>query len=191
MGYKGTSKYIGKFKKDQRIGKWKVTTGDVVLEREAMIECICDCGNTRLVSAYTLVKGTSKQCIDCGNSLQKEKNPAWKGIGKVPGSYIKRVSSKSDKIYVAELFDSQNYKCALTGLPISFTDKTASLDRIDSTKPYKKGNVQWVHKDANIMKNGYNIEYFIKMCKLITEHNKHMDVSEAKSKFVFGNTTNH
>ena len=30
--------------------------------------------------------------------------------------------------------------------------KTASLDRIDSSKGYTEDNIQWVHKDVNQMK---------------------------------------
>ena len=32
---------------------------------------------------------------------------------------------------------------------------TASLDRIDSTKGYVRGNIQWVHKDINWFKRDY------------------------------------
>lgn len=195
MGYKGTSKYVGKFKVGQRIGKWTVVSGDVVLKREAMIECLCECGNQKLVSAYTIVKGTSTSCKTC-QIYDGDKNANWKGVGSIPGYYFSRNSqrrkmSDKEKEYAANLIEQQDFKCALTGLPISFTNKTASLDRVDSTKPYVKGNIQWVHKDANIMKNGYNLEYFIKMCRMVVEHNKDIDVTEAECKFIFGNTTNH
>jgi hypothetical protein len=55
---------------------------------------------------------------------------------------------------------------------ISNTSKysTASIDRIDSSKGYILGNIQWVHKDVNFMKRTYSQEYFVKMCKLITEN---------------------
>lgn len=44
---------------------------------------------------------------------------------------------------------------------------TASLDRIDSSKPYIIDNIQWVHKDINFMKRTYSHDYFIKLCKLV------------------------
>lgn len=191
MGYKGTSKYIGKFKAGQKIGKWTIVTGDVVMEREAMVECMCECGIRKLVSIYTLVKGTSTSCKDC-QRYDGQKNGNWKGIGVVPGYYLnRRKMDTASKLEAARLIEQQNFTCKLTGLPISFVDKTASLDRIDSTKPYAVGNMQWVHKNVNVMKNGYNLDYFIKMCKLIAEHNKSIDVNEAQSSFIFGNTTNH
>lgn len=69
-----------------------------------------------------------------------------------------------------ELFLEQDRKCAYTGILLTFarnprtSDQTASLDRIDSTKGYIKGNVKWVHKDINLMKNYFSHEDFIKKC---------------------------
>jgi len=48
----------------------------------------------------------------------------------------------------------------------------ASLDRIDSDKGYTEGNVVWVYKPINLMKNTFSSEEFINICKLIVEHNK-------------------
>lgn len=89
--------------------------------------------------------------------------------------------------YLWELFLKQNRKCALSGLDISlkkdihtptnnpkhnidYTTFTASLDRIDSSKPYTKENVQWVHRNINIMKNSYNQDYFIDLCSKVINH---------------------
>jgi len=47
---------------------------------------------------------------------------------------------------------------------------TASLDRIDNNKGYIKGNVQWVLKDINKMKNIHTQDYFIELCKLVWEY---------------------
>lgn len=51
-------------------------------------------------------------------------------------------------------------------------ETTISLDRIDSTKGYIEGNVQWVHKSVNIMKSTLTQEQFINFCKLVAENNK-------------------
>lgn len=85
--------------------------------------------------------------------------------------------------YAANLLISQNMKCILSGVDISFgtlgsknktrnyIETTASLDRIDSSKGYVEGNVQWVHKMINTMKwTNSNFE-FIKWCQLVTEMN--------------------
>lgn len=57
-------------------------------------------------------------------------------------------------------------KCSLTGwdIDVKHPKITASLDRIDSTKGYKKDNVQWVHTMVNMCKNKYDEKKFIEMC---------------------------
>ncbi len=75
---------------------------------------------------------------------------------------------------VINIFKAQKCKCAISGLPIrlgAMLYKTASLDRIDSSKGYVISNVQWVHKDINRMKNNFNQEYFVGICKIISEFN--------------------
>ena len=81
--------------------------------------------------------------------------------------------------YMQKILDDQNYKCALSGLNLSVSNNmsfsrkgTMSLDRIDSSKPYVEGNIQWLHKTVNIMKNKWAEEEFFIWCKLVAEHNK-------------------
>lgn len=83
--------------------------------------------------------------------------------------------------FMENLLYEQNYKCSLTGLSIEIDTRkinkvsqntTASLDRIDSSKGYVKGNVQWVHVDINYMKQRFGQEYFIEMCTKVAEKNK-------------------
>jgi hypothetical protein len=83
--------------------------------------------------------------------------------------------------YIWNLYLKQNRKCALTGIEISLpqkckdTNQTASLDRIDSSKGYVAGNVQWVHKDINQMKMDLTQDQFINYCKLTYENvTKHL-----------------
>ena len=80
-----------------------------------------------------------------------------------------------------DIFEKQDKICALSGLPIEFEtsqyglwhgEGTASLDRIDSSKGYICGNVQWVHKDVNRMKQCFKEDRLLDLCKLIVEHNK-------------------
>lgn len=84
-----------------------------------------------------------------------------------------------DLEYLTNLFNKQNGKCALSGLPLNFIDKknsifecTASLDRISSNRGYVKGNVQWVHKHVNYMKHELEQKYFVKICGLIFKNSK-------------------
>jgi hypothetical protein len=181
MGVKNKTKYQGVFTIGQTYGKYKVINSDIIIENEAKVLCRCQCGNERKVSCYTLIKGTSKQCSECGNSLKKDKNPAWKGYGDVSGKTISKIKRDAESRYISfnltiEFLDSllkqQEFKCALTGLVLStnYKNLTASVDRIDSTKGYIENNVQWVHKDVNMMKNHYYETYFKEICKLVTNH---------------------
>ena len=63
------------------------------------------------------------------------------------------------------MFLNQERRCALSGVPISFEDHTASLDRIANAVGYVKGNVQWLHKHVNMGKRDISQEVFIQMCR--------------------------
>lgn len=194
MPYKGTSKWQGQFTIGQRFGNWTVKNNDVIIDHEAKLLCHCDCGFENYISVLTLVKGISTQCFNCGNNPNTKlgnKNPKWKGIGVVPGSYLNRGKKLSPEIkqYAAELIEQQQFKCALTGLPVSFEKNTASLDRIDSNRGYVKDNLQWIHKAVNIMKNAYPQTYFISMCHQIAKTNSNPDIDLLKEckEYKFGN----
>jgi hypothetical protein len=81
-----------------------------------------------------------------------------------------------------ELWERQGGICPYTGwelqLPLSCRDysiiakvrnpKRASLDRIDSSKGYIRGNVQFVCHMANIAKCDYTHEQMLEFCRAIT-----------------------
>jgi len=72
-------------------------------------------------------------------------------------------------------FNIQSGKCALTGEDLTFgshdkrTTWNASLDRIDSSKGYISGNIQWVTKRINDMKGSLKEKDFINICKQVTK----------------------
>lgn len=177
--------------KGKRFGKL-VVVKDIERSRNGHIrwECICDCGNKKSVLSTHLISGKITHC-GCIKRPTGSKHAQWKGCGDLSGGLwcsIKRGAngSKGRRIldfkitieYAWNLFKKQQARCAISGIEInlnrSSTSKytgTASLDRIDSSKGYIKGNVQWVHKDINKMKNSYDQSYFIEMCKLIANKN--------------------
>lgn len=143
--------------------------------------CVCDCGAEKNVLSTHLL---SKKTISCGQHVARNKDRKdWKGFEEISGilwNQIKRGADGSKgrrkiafSITIKDVwtqFIKQNRKCALTGIKLFFPEKwdttgTASLDRIDSSKGYTKNNIQWVHKDINRMKNSFNQDYFIEMCK--------------------------
>jgi hypothetical protein len=148
-----------------------------------MWQCVCDCGTEKLVERNNLVGGVSKGCIRC-RGMSGDKNPMWKGHGIVPHEYwgILNTSAAARRIPVSVTIESlqnrwikQGGNCSLTGMPLMLATKkmgnTASLDRIDPAKGYVQGNIQWVHKDVNKMKNNLGQSRFIELCKLVAEKN--------------------
>jgi hypothetical protein len=192
------SKYENQFTIGQKFGKWSVKNTTIESPsptRESKVLCQCECGYEKLVHCLTLVKGQSTACFNCGHGNKGENNAKWKGYKEVPGTFINRITHRSKKanreveITAKDIYDlwiKQDKKCALSGLPIDFTntnlgtpDKpwskydlicTASLDRIDSNKGYTIDNTQLVHKDVNMIKKEYDQNYFLSLCKLITEN---------------------
>lgn len=155
-------------------------------------KCLCDCGNTHEAFATHLRRGLITHC-GCAPH-RGSKHHQWTGVGEISsgfwydhivrsanGSKLNNRERKPKDLTISiseawDIFLKQSKKCALSGIeltfPVTYKDKswTASLDRIDSSKGYILGNVQWVHKDINIMKNKFNQEHFINMCKLISNN---------------------
>jgi len=140
---------------------------------------VCRCGNEKTVLGTHLLSGRTKSC-----GCAKKESRNWKGSGSVSMTYFSSVKrgaageKNRSQIpfevtieYIAhQLDDVQCGLCNLSELPISIYDKTASLDRIDSSKGYVEGNLQWLHKDVNMMKRHYSEDYFINLCSRIHKH---------------------
>lgn len=117
-------------------------------------------------------------------NVKKENNKQWKGYKDIPFNWFSKYFLRGKKKrtgtinieQVYELWIKQNKKCALSNLDINFYDDgnghTCSIDRIDSNKEYDLENIQLVHKDVNLMKNKFNQDYFIDICKLISKKNE-------------------
>lgn len=132
---------------------------------------------------------TTKQMENLDQRLVR-KHKLWKGFGDISGDYwrtIKEAGRRFDTFditieYLWDLFIKQEQKCVISGLPLYFNTKvgslsqngfqqrTASLDRIDSTKGYVKGNVQWVDKYVNRMMTDFPKEKFLGLVKTIYEY---------------------
>lgn len=74
--------------------------------------------------------------------------------------------------YILKLLNTQNNKCALTGIQFAetFGPNFISIDRIDSSKGYTEDNVQLVLTLINKMKLNITQNDFINMCKAVYEN---------------------
>lgn len=145
--------------------------------------CRCDCGNETVVARSNL--GRLTRSCGCMMNRVGKASQNWKGVGDIPSSFLSSLRGHAKKReiefdltleYIWHLFCQQEQRCALTGILLEFSERfrvpgqngTASLDRIDSSRGYVEGNVQWVHKDVNFMKQSLTQERFITLCTLVT-----------------------
>lgn len=156
---------------------------DIRKHKQKVWECRCDCGNICYFDAYLLNRGYAKSC-GCLHDRKGTEHPLWKGIGDLGQHHFGRIEQSAKKRghefsltkeYLWNLYQKQEGKCALSGVEIRFRKHhkdtvSASLDRIDSTKGYVVGNVQWVHKDVNKMKWELSEEIFLNFCEKIYKH---------------------
>ncbi len=156
--------------------------------------CVCQKEVTRredYLQRVVFMKNRTPSC-GCKHSIKTSLGSSaksWKGYGNIGGEFFSGYRCKArkkkwdftiTKKYIWELYLAQKKRCALTGRSIFIKpskrtpgeEMTASLDRIDSGKGYIPGNVQWVHKDINRMKNHYNQDYFIETCREVAAYQK-------------------
>lgn len=150
-------------------------------------ECVCVCkGVTKPLREYHIVNSKVKSCGCLQNRNRGEKHHNYTGCGGLGGAYyammkyqagLRKIEFSLSVEYLWNLFLEQGRKCALTGVDLNITsqhyreihqeEQFASLDRIDSEKPYVEGNVWWVHKDVNRMKREYTVERFLEVCRQV------------------------
>lgn len=188
ISFPGNSKYKSKI--GHTFGYLKIN--DIFLKKESLksnyyAKCTCKCGKDIEILMSNIARGSTRSCGCIKKDIVKlgNNNPNWTGIGDISGTLFKNLKNSAKnrylefnitKEYLWELFLIQNKKCAISGINLTFgsvdikESKTASLDRIDNNKGYIKDNVQWVHKDVNMMKYTHTLFDFIQICKTITEN---------------------
>jgi len=184
MGRKSTvNQYLNK-----KIGGITILAPLQIRNRRLWVKCQClFCNKEFEAQFHNVYKGNYKSC-GCLQYLNNKNNRKWQGFGEISLSYFNRIreGAISRKLafnitieYIWELFLKQKSLCALSGLPIRFPQSridyssTASLDRIDSTIGYEEGNIQWVHKDINFMKQDLPETKFLEYCHLIIKKTNH------------------
>lgn len=112
-------------------------------------------------------------CSKCAREEEEERK--WKNVGawllskcEKNANSRKYISANKDCVkseiniteeYLNELYEIQGRKCYYSGVPFS-KDYRPSVDRIDSSKGYMKGNVVICEDKINIMKSNLSIEEF-------------------------------
>jgi hypothetical protein len=171
------------------------------------MEVRCGCGILRTVKAYDLKRHKSKRCRSCaslasGKTLKPkfgEKNPNWKGYGQIPyrmvsrmlqGARIRGLEVSITPEYLDQKWSAQQGRCALSGeqmtmppssskkVSVDVSSRYASVDRIDSSQGYVPGNVQWVCKTLNLMKNSLLEKEFLKWVAIVHRYKSPATESE-------------
>lgn len=176
-----------------RFNYFTVVTSTVNAGNRNWIEVRCDCGEACLRRLDHLTSGRTKSCKRCSAKRKSVHYPPpvvsqyCGDLGRTLfstyryGAEKRSLSFNVTQEYVWDLLIKQNFKCALSGIQIHLSTKikdhapdyetfTASLDRIDSSKGYEVGNLQWVHRVINRLKNNMSDEDFIMWCSLVCNH---------------------
>jgi len=144
------------------------------------------CGNDTIKRKPDVKKGCVDNC-GCRGINKGTTNGQWSGYEGINGrtfSYYKKAAKKRGKNfdvtieYLWDVYNKQDRKCPYTNINLVISPKNsefrtpenASLDRIDSSKGYIVGNVQWVYKFVNVMKHELSHNEFIEICNLISRH---------------------
>lgn len=199
-----TKSYPGSTKYKQSIGKefGYLFIDDIICVKSSLrsnyyAKCTCKCGKKVDVLMSNIRRGATRSCGCFKKDIVKlgVNNPNWNGIGDISGTLFKNLKNSAknrklefdlDKEYLWDLFLKQEKKCAISGVELFFGSvdikftRNASLDRIQNDIGYIKGNVQWVHKDINIMKHIHSLSDFIEICKTITEYQFNVKIQEGR-----------
>lgn len=94
-------------------------------------------------------------------------------LGLVERAKKRGLAVNINKEYLHELWDAQNGKCAISGIDMTYISNcgriptNVSVDRIDSSKGYIKGNIQLVCMAVNQMKNDLDMQTLLTFCNAI------------------------
>lgn len=151
------------------------------------VKVSCECGASFSKNLADMIwqqrKGYPNRCKNCYLEARSTNGKFIKTTymnNIIQGAKARNITVAIDIAYIELIWGKQNGKCALSGIDLEPPNKilykdasgkkraryegTGSLDRIDSSKGYIKGNVQWIHKTLNTMKMGLNEKDFVDWC---------------------------
>jgi hypothetical protein len=152
-----------------KIKRWTIIDGPRVYNSNVQFKVQCECGSQRWIQPNELLNPNKcYSCIKCAHKQPDILFPTQ--FGRIKRSAEARNIEFNVSIeYLWELWEKQNGCCAITGDPLDSIRK-ASLDRIDSSKGYIEGNVQWVTYRANVSKHTMTMDELYSFCKKVLNH---------------------
>ena len=162
------------------IKHWTVLEGPIYQNHTAYYKVRCDCGKELLKLPIEILNPNGDfQCASCAQKENKIESMIANGmVGDLALTQYTRLKKSAEKRnyefsvsikYLWDLFQEQKQICAITGDYIP-NIKEASLDRIDSSKGYIEGNVQWVTYQANVSKHTMTMEQLYEFCRKVLNH---------------------
>ena len=157
-----------------------------------MDEALNLCANCNQPVPYNKYRKRKYCCIKCKrnylrlhNGCESTKRQYELISGNWP-RYFNRLCARSfsrqglTKEILIEILEKQNYKCALSGVPLTcnlqkgvICKTNASIDRINPKGEYTIENIQLVCAAINKFRIDLPIDEFIEWCKKVAEHAIH------------------
>lgn len=166
-----------------------------IKKKEAYWICECDCGKIITLRRYRIVnkKGfnTPRSCGCALKPLRGNKRTwMWGGYEEIGKDVLYRCKVAAiDRnilfnITLQQIWDKfieQGCKCVYTNDELTFDrwQRTASIDRIDSTVGYIPENIQIIHKSIQTIKWQYPENELIEYASLVSDHQRYPRVYES------------
>lgn len=159
---------------------WTILKGPIYRDSTAYYKVRCDCGTEAYkLPIELLYKNREFQCEKCAQKERALQTTLTNGrVGDLTLTEHTRLRRSAEKRgysfevsieYLWNLFQKQKQICAITGDYIPSIEE-ASLDRIDSSKGYVEGNVQWVTQQANLSKHIMTMKQLYEFCRKVLNH---------------------
>lgn len=146
--------------------------GDLIYYNKSILYKCQDCGTTNPENFYKNSHILCKKCKENRKKLKLTQDIA----SKLYYNSTKSFNAKNHiqeynltKEYIQEILENQNYKCAYTGVELKIGNKLTNptIDRIDSSKGYIKGNIVICTEFANTAKNDLTLDEFKNQINLL------------------------
>jgi hypothetical protein len=155
-------------------------------QKKFMVNRPKDCAKcgTQFVATFARQKYCSKRCQGAAATMQSLV------ANNTLRSHLRRLLNRPERSglsldYLLSLYEANSGSCALSGVPMTWhvgsgrSETNISIDRIDSSLGYSRGNVQLVCRIVNIMKHDLPMRRFIEWCNVIAGMNSAISLRKA------------